>query len=77
MNFNNSDQGVENHVDDGDHGVVAIDDVDHVDSVLSRHIGRRSGSGGERTDYECLICQKYCKSRDECANHIEVDTGCP
>jgi len=40
------------------------------DTLLSQHIQRQSG--GDRTDYVCLICQKVCKSRDECANHIEV-----
>ena len=45
---------------------------EEVDTVLSQHISRQSGH--DRTDYVCLICQKYCKSRDECANHIEV--GC-
>ena len=40
------------------------------DTMLSQHISRQSG--GDRTDYVCLICQKVCKSRDECANHIEV-----
>jgi len=48
------------------------DPVSHeeVDTLLSQHISRQSG--GDRTDYVCLICQKMCKSRDECANHIEV-----
>ena len=43
---------------------------EEVDTVLSQHISRQAGL--DRTDYVCLICQKYCKSRDECANHIEV-----
>ena len=43
---------------------------EEVDLVLSQHISRQAGL--DRTDYVCLICQKYCKSRDECANHIEV-----
>ena len=43
---------------------------EEVDNVLSQHISRQAGL--DRTDYVCLICQKYCKSRDECANHIEV-----
>ena len=43
---------------------------EEVDTVLSQHISRQAGP--DRTDYVCLICQKYCKSRDECANHIEV-----
>ena len=43
---------------------------EEVDMVLSQHISRQAGL--DRTDYVCLICQKYCKSRDECANHIEV-----
>merc|ERR1712226_721953 len=38
--------------------------------ILSQHISRQAGL--DRTDYVCLICQKPCKSRDECANHIEV-----
>ena len=43
---------------------------EEVDTVLSQHISRQAGL--DRTDYICLICQKCCKSRDECANHIEV-----
>ena len=43
---------------------------EEVDMILSQHISRQAGL--DRTDYVCLICQKYCKSRDECANHIEV-----
>eukprot|EP00092_Neocalanus_flemingeri_P035650 GFUD01038814.1.p1 GENE.GFUD01038814.1~~GFUD01038814.1.p1 ORF type:complete len:353 (-),score=84.69 GFUD01038814.1:31-1089(-) len=41
-----------------------------VDILLEQHISRQLGS--DRTDYVCLLCSKYCKSRDECANHIEV-----
>ena len=61
---------------DQDEGNLNISgELDHlpseeVDLVLSQHISRQAGL--DRTDYVCLICQKYCKSRDECANHIEV-----
>jgi len=41
-----------------------------VDVRLDQHIARQVGH--ERTDYVCLLCSKCCKSRDECANHIEV-----
>jgi len=41
-----------------------------VDILLEQHISRQLGP--DRTDYVCLLCSKYCKSRDECANHIEV-----
>ena len=41
-----------------------------VDILLEKHISRQLGS--DRTDYVCLLCSKVCKSRDECANHIEV-----
>jgi len=41
-----------------------------VDMKLDHHISRQVGQ--ERTDYVCLLCSKCCKSRDECANHIEV-----
>jgi len=41
-----------------------------VDMKLDHHIARQVGQ--ERTDYVCLLCSKCCKSRDECANHIEV-----
>ena len=45
--------------------------VPEVDAALTQYIQRQAG--GDRTDYICLICQKICKSRDECANHIEVE----
>jgi len=41
-----------------------------VDILLEQHISRQLGS--DKTDYVCLLCSKCCKSRDECANHIEV-----
>ena len=41
-----------------------------VDRLLSQHIQRQLAP--DRTDYLCLICHKSCKSRDDCANHIEV-----
>jgi hypothetical protein len=41
-----------------------------VDILLEQHISRQPGP--DRTDYVCLLCSKSCKSRDECANHIEV-----
>ena len=41
-----------------------------VDILLEQHISRQLGS--DKTDYVCLLCSKSCKSRDECANHIEV-----
>merc|ERR1719186_410236 len=52
------------------------------DGAVDRHICRVPSADSRYTDYKCLICQKSCKSRDDCANHIEVhhlkiSRGCP
>jgi len=51
---------------------IAVEDsvTADVDILLEQHISRQLGS--DKTDYVCLLCSKGCKSRDECANHIEV-----
>ena len=43
---------------------------ENIDLLLGQHISRQLGN--DRTDYVCRLCAKVCKSRDECANHIEV-----
>jgi len=74
--FHENDKTSSSDQDEGMEGNLNLSgELDHlpseeVDSVLSQHISRQAGL--DRTDYVCLICQKYCKSRDECANHIEV-----
>ena len=52
---------------------IAVEDsvTADVDILLEQHISRQLGS--DKTDYVCLLCSKGCKSRDECANHIEVE----
>ena len=62
--------GVEGEIAGGGEGEIA--GGGEVDRLLSQHIQRQLAP--DRTDYLCLICHKSCKSRDDCANHIEVRT---
>lgn len=52
--------------------VLILHDVVGGDGAVDRHICRVPSADSRYTDYKCLICQKSCKSRDDCANHIEV-----
>jgi len=42
------------------------------DSLLEQHIQRSMEKDTLSLVYLCRLCSKACKSRDECANHIEV-----
>jgi len=42
------------------------------DNVLEQHIIRQLEKESLSLAYLCRLCSKSCKSRDECANHIEV-----
>jgi len=42
------------------------------DSLLEQHIIRQMEKDTLALVYLCQLCSKACKSRDECANHIEA-----
>jgi hypothetical protein len=42
------------------------------DSLLEQHILKQVEKDSLALVYLCRLCSKACKSRDECANHIEV-----
>ena len=42
------------------------------DTLLEQHIERSLEKDSLSLVYLCRLCNKACKSRDECANHIEV-----
>jgi hypothetical protein len=46
--------------------------AEKADSILEHHIVRQMEMDSLSLVYLCRLCSKPCKSRDECANHIEV-----